>query len=1660
MSLARQSFGESQPGFLFGRAAPDIKSNPALYLLSIVLLAAIYFAAGKFGLSLASVHTNVSPVWPPTGIALAAVLILGYRVWPGIFLGALLTNLLTPVPLATTFGIAIGNTIEAVIAARVLMAVGFRPSMNRARDVFKFVAVAAVCTAVSATIGNLSLYLGGASSLANFSSLWLTWWLGDLTGAVTVAPLILTWSLGTGHWLPRLRYLEATILILLLSVSGIVTFGEPSPTPVHYYPLSLLMIPFLLWAAFRLGRRGVTVAVAVISAFAIWGTSHGLGPFVTSDPNQSLMMLQLFIAFNAVTFLFLVTVIEERQLSETKRREDQRRLQANLSVTQILAESPKVGIALERILPTVGESLGLEFGCVWMPASNGQELRSVATWQKTPRPEFDAICCERTFEPGVGLPGRVWANLEPAWIHDVGQDDNFPRMPIAIKEGLRGGFAFPITFNEKFLGVIEFFSAEIRQPDEHMLAMFAGIGSQIGQFIERKRAEAKVEAASLLPQENPAPVLRVTNEGIVAFANPAAERVLGRWGVAVGSAAPEHIRKTVREVFTRGTREATELVIGDLTYSIELAPITSADYVNLYFTDITVRKEMERSVAEIARQQSALYELADRVQNAASLPEIYQAGLDAILSAVRCDRASILLLDEQNVMRFVGWRGLSDGYRQAVEGHSPWPPEESKPQPVSISNIETAELEPDLKQVILSEGIRAAAFIPLVGNGKLIGKFMTYYHQPHAFSVSEINLAMTLARQLATGIEHKRAAEALRENESRLRLATNTGNVGVWDWDIVHNRISWTDSLYEIHGVGKEDFPGTVEAFAALIHPEDQERVSKAIEESLRGDVPYQLEMRTVRPDGEVVWIYTNATVLRDNGKPVRMLGGSVDITGMKQAEQALRDSEQRYRSVIEALPAAVYTTDAAGRITMFNQAAVDFSGRTPEVGSDSWCVTWKLYHPDGTPMPHAECPMAMSLQTGDPIRGYEAVAERPDGTRVNFIPYPTPLRDGQGNLVGAINMLVDITDRKKTEETLERSERELTEFFENATEAIHWVGPDGTILRANKAELRMLGYSAEEYVGRNIAEFYVDQDQIQDILARLSKGETLEEYRAQVRSRHGKIRDVLINSSAYFENGELVHTRCFTRDITEQLQAEKALRHLAAIVETTDDAVISKDVNGIITSWNPAAERLYGYRSEEVIGKPVSILIPNDRPDEEPRILARLRRGEAIDHYETVRVAKDGRRLHVSLTVSPIHDATGQLVGASKIARDITEQKRTQEEIARLLAAERAARQDAEVASRAKDEFLATLSHELRTPLTAMLGWLTILRGHKLDKATAAHAIQTIERNAKAQAQLIEDLVDISRIVGGKLNLEVVPTELMPIVDAAIEVVRPAADAKEITIDVNYDVTVGPVAGDASRLQQIIWNLLSNAVKFTPKGGRVSLDFRRQNGFAELVISDTGIGISADFLPHVFERFRQAESTATRSHRGMGLGLAIVRHLIELHGGTVTAASDGEDRGSTFTIHLPLAPSKKRRASHQESQNTNGDNGHELKGLRILLVEDEPDARELITMVLQGSGAQVEAVDTAKGAFESLSLSAPDVLVSDIGLPLESGYDLIRKVRAMTSDTKKVPAIALTAFATENDRKLSLSAGFQAHLAKPVEPGDLLKAIMGVINGKHHWGQ
>ena len=408
------------------------------------------------------------------------------------------------------------------------------------------------------------------------------------------------------------------------------------------------------------------------------------------------------------------------------------------------------------------------------------------------------------------------------------------------------------------------------------------------------------------------------------------------------------------------------------------------------------------------------------------------------------------------------------------------------------------------------------------------------------------------------------------------------------------------------------------------------------------------------------------------------------------------------------------------------------------------------------------------------------------------------------------------------------------------------------------------------------------------------------------------------------------------------------------------------------------------------------------------------------------------------------------------ELAKEIRQRQRAEEERAKLLVQEQKARAEAEKLNRLKDEFLSTVSHELRTPLNAILGWSQILRTSKVDEARMNRALETIERNARSQAQLIDDLLDISRIITGKIRLNVQTVQLLPVIEAAIDTVRPAADAKNIRLQSVLDPAAGPVLGDSERLQQIVWNLLTNAIKFTPKQGRVQICLQRINSHIEIVVVDTGQGISAEFLPYVFERFRQADGSITRSFGGLGLGLAIVRQLVELHGGTVHAESPGEGQGATFTVKLPLmAVGPKAIETERVHPAVGGsvpfDCSPGLDGLRILIVDDDPDIRDLLTYTLEVCGAEVIAVATANAAISALADSSlpMDILISDIGMPDEDGYSLLRRVRALKPENGgRIPAIALTAYARIQDRTAALLAGFQSHIAKPVEPAELIAVI------------
>jgi len=527
-----------------------------------------------------------------------------------------------------------------------------------------------------------------------------------------------------------------------------------------------------------------------------------------------------------------------------------------------------------------------------------------------------------------------------------------------------------------------------------------------------------------------------------------------------------------------------------------------------------------------------------------------------------------------------------------------------------------------------------------------------------------------------------------------------------------------------------------------------------------------------------------------------------------------------------------------------------------------------------------------------------------------------------------------------------------------------------------------------------------------------------------------------------------------------ERKRAEAALQEGAArtraIVDTAVDGIITIDEHGIIDSANPAAERIFGYSRDEMVGRNVHLLMPSPHQEQHDQYLVNyLRTGQrkvlGIGR-EVVGRRKDGTPFPMDLSLSEV--VLNHRCLFTGIVRDVSGRKQAEDQRAAALQRERQAREEAEKANRAKEEFLAVISHELRTPLTPILTWSRLLRSDKLDHAATERALEAIERSARSQAQLIEDLLDVSRITSGKLRLDVRPIELPSVVEAAIESVRPGAEAKGMRLEIVLDRNAGVVSGDPERLQQVVWNLLSNAIKFTPRGGRIQVRLQHVNSHVEITVSDTGQGINPQFLPHVFERFRQADSSSTRAHGGLGLGLAIVRHLVELHGGRVRAESPGEGQGATFVVELPLAilhqPLRPDRVHPRASEGVPFDGKPKLGSVRILVVDDEPDTLDTLRAVLEQAGAEVCTVASAREALTTLALWHADVLLCDIGMPEEDGYSLIRKVRGLTPERGgHIPAVALTAYARVEDRLNVLSSGFQMHVPKPVEPAELVAVMV-----------
>jgi PAS domain S-box-containing protein len=663
--------------------------------------------------------------------------------------------------------------------------------------------------------------------------------------------------------------------------------------------------------------------------------------------------------------------------------------------------------------------------------------------------------------------------------------------------------------------------------------------------------------------------------------------------------------------------------------------------------------------------------------------------------------------------------------------------------------------------------------------------------------------------------------------------------------------------------------------------------------------------------------------------------------------------------------------------------------------------------------------------------------------------------------LVARVTTQLDLGEQRRA--AAEEGESLFRTVADHAPVLISMSGADGRVNYVNQRTIDFTGMTMEELAGYGWVEAVHPEDRVRTLEGHRVGIQSRRPYEleARVRRHDGEYRWVLISGAPrHLPTGDFAGFVVSSLDITERKRREEERqqgeRELRAILDGAIDAVVGVDREGRVTFWNPRAEEIFGWPAAEAEGRDMAgLVIPARYQEAHRRGLARfLASGEERlnRRMEVVGQRRDGSEFPAEVTLTAFRKADGSYTCTAFVA-DISERKAGEAERARLLAAAEGARAQAESANRMKDEFLATLSHELRTPLNAIVGWVHLLRAGRLDEATARRALETIDRNAKIQTQLIADILDVSRIVSGKLRVLMRPLEAAPIVEAALDTVRLAAEAKGIRIGLVLDPLAGPVSGDPDRLQQVVWNLLSNAIKFTPDGGKVEVELRREGTHAVLTVADNGIGIAPEFLPFVFDRFRQADSSSTRPQGGLGLGLAIVRHLAEVHGGTVMAESAGVGLGARFTLRLPLvdltqpaAELQRRPAAATEAADFPGPS---LEGVSVLVVDADAPAREATSGVLRERGADVLLAGSADEALEMVRRLRPDVLLARFNGRGEESQRLIRAIRDFPPERGGLtPAAVLSGQAAPEDQIRSLLAGYQIHLAEPVEPPELATVI------------
>ncbi|MEG4067322.1 PAS domain S-box protein [Microcoleus sp. Pol11C2] len=1003
--------------------------------------------------------------------------------------------------------------------------------------------------------------------------------------------------------------------------------------------------------------------------------------------------------------------------------------------------------------------------------------------------------------------------------------------------------------------------------------------------------------------------------------------------------------------------------------------------------------------------------------------------------------------------------------------------------------------------------------VPLVKEGRFVALLVLHHVSVRHWTEEDVVLMERIAQKTWLAVERSRAEEKLRESEAHLQLAVKIGRMGTWDWDMQTGALLWSEGHFTILGLQPNECEPGYEVWASRVHPNDLAEVEAKLQRAIAQKKEYHHEYRLYRSDGSIHWVEARGQFTYDSqGNAKHSIGVVIDITQRKQAEEALRQALQKLNFHVENSPMAVVEWDREFQIIRWSAGAERILGwKAEEIMGKSLTQIPFVFEEDLETV--AEVCQRLVYGEEPHIFSYNRNYTK-DRNLVHCEWYNSSLRDESGRMVSVLSLVLDVTERKyaeqEREQLLERerisrsqaeaAQRQLATIFDTSPVGLALLDAEQRFIAINEALAEINGLTREQHLGYSIPDLFGQSDpKLVELFHQIyTTGNPFisPNFAVNVPGRSDR-RPGYYN--VYYlpnlnSNNQVEGVLVYVVDVTERVILELAQHFLSEA-----SAVLASSLD-----YQTTLERVAQLTVPELADWCTVHMIEEDgsieqiavahidpaklqwayeirdkyplNPDDPRGAAFTLRTGQPdlladIPDELLVQAARDSEHLEMlrqvgfsSVMTVPLRTQARILGAISFISaesgrRYTSADLQLAEELARRasLAIDNAQlyrlaqrdREKAEAANRIKDEFLAVLSHELRSPLNPILGWTKLLRTGRLDGTKTQQALETIERNAKLQAQLIEDLLDVSRILQGKMTLNVAPVHLAAMIEAARETVRLAAEAKHIQIQTTFNPISGTVSGDTNRLQQVVWNLLSNAVKFTPTGGRVEVQLEQVGMYAQIQVKDTGKGIKRDFLPHVFDYFRQEDGTITRQFGGLGLGLAIVRHFTELHGGTVQADSLGQNLGATFTIRLPLnivEPEPSSDDRHPESAT-------DLAGVRVLVVDDDADMRELAAFTLMQSGAQVATAASGVQALALLNKSVPDLLLCDIGMPDMDGYALIRQIRKWSPEQGgTIPAIALTAYAGEINQQQALAAGFQIHISKPVEPEELVKAIARLL--------